>query len=279
MNDKTLTTCSATFQQLLNTSRMVAASDAPILITGESGSGRATLARDIHQHSRFRHQPMQLLGHGESPPQADFSGTLFVADIQQLGAEEQLRLREWFDQNSGNGQLRLIASASPDISERVDGGEFSADLYFRLAVVPLQVPPLRERRDDLVPLLKRISVAFAREGRVAAPVYPLATRNRLKSYAWPGNLRELHNFCQRMVLLHPGQKVLPEMLPGEMQPQTERQEPLFVLPTGGVDLTLLEADVIRQALDMANGNRSRAARLLGISRDTLLYRLRKHALV
>jgi transcriptional regulator with PAS, ATPase and Fis domain len=64
-----------------------------------------------------------------------------------------------------------------------------------------------------------------------------------------------------------------------MQPQTERQEPLFVLPTGGVDLTLLEADVIRQALDMANGNRSRAARLLGISRDTLLYRLRKHALV
>ncbi len=277
MNDKALTTCSAKFQQQLNTSRMVAASDAPILISGESGSGRATLARDIHRHSRRRHQPFRMLERGTTL-EGDLDGTLFVPEVQLLGGDEQLALRRWFDQAGESQRPRLVASATEDLHLKVEAGEFSADLYYRLAVVPLQVPALRERREDLIPLLKGLTARFARQSQVAAPTFPLATRNRLKGHAWPGNLRELRNFCERMVLIHPGEKVTPAMLPPEMQPAEKRQGPLFVLPSEGIDLTRLEAEVIRQALEMASGNRSRAARLLGISRDTLLYRLRKHAL-
>jgi len=129
-------------------------------------------------------------------------------------------------------------------------------------------------------LIKRFSSDLARQYRRKAPNYSVTARNLLKAYSWPGNVRELRNFCERMVILFAGQTVQPENLPQEIrQGQVQGIEYTnFRLPKEGIDLQALEGDMIRQALTMAGGNRSKAARLLKVSRDTLLYRIQKHAI-
>ena len=269
-----VSTCSPIFQRTLNCARMAAASDAPVLIRGEAGSGRKTLALDLHRHSRRRNDPFRVYCGPLDPAWQD--GSLYLPHLHALAPEDQVRLGRWLD---GGDRPRLIASTDVDLSERVDTGAFSADLYFRLAVVPVELPPLRERREDLIPLLKSFSAELARHyGLSRPPGYSLATRNLLKRYRWPGNLRELRNLCERMILLHGSDSIEPPMLPPEFHPQDAPADglPAFVLPEQGIDLTRVEGELIRQAIAMARGNRSRAARLLGISRDTLLYRIRKH---
>ena len=147
-------------------------------------------------------------------------------------------------------------------------------------MVPLEVPPLRERTDDIIPLLKHFGHTMARSHNRRAPRFSVTSRNVLKAYPWPGNVRELKNLCQRMAILMAGQTVQPEDLPAEVRcsgPEDTAQDP-FRLPPEGIDLLALEGNMIRQALGMTGGNRSKAARLLGISRDTLLYRIQKHAI-
>jgi DNA-binding NtrC family response regulator len=162
--------------------------------------------------------------------------------------------------------------------ELVTKGGFREDLFYRLYVVPLDVPPLRERPDDLVLLLKHFSREISLLYKRPAPRYSVSARNLLKAYDWPGNLRELHNLCERMVILMAGRIVQPENLPLEIRcGKSSRQTgSLFALPAGGVDLLAMEGEMIRQALGMAGGNRSKAARLLRLTRDTLLYRIQKH---
>ena len=276
MIDKPLETCSPLLQRALNSARMIAPSDAPILIQGECGSGRTTLAMDIHRNSRRRNDPFQRWAHILHDGLA--AGTLFIPDIERLSPQQQLQLRLWLDAK-GESAPRIVASSDGGLLQRVNEGEFSADLYYRLAVVSIDIPPLRDRLEDLVPMLKAFNGHFSRERGISrAPDYPLSTRNRLKAHPWPGNLRELRNLCERMVLQFPGETITPDKLPQEFQQQTNSEELTFRLPRQGIDLTRFEAEIIRQAVEMAKGNRSKAARLLGISRDTLLYRLRKHAI-
>jgi DNA-binding NtrC family response regulator len=161
----------------------------------------------------------------------------------------------------------------------VETGQFRRDLYHRLCVVPLELPPLRERPSDIPLLLEHFIAAAAREHGLQAPELRVSAVRLLKRYDWPGNLRELRNICERLVILLPGAAITPSNLPAEIRAAEAPEDgglAGFRLPPNGIDLEQLEVEAIRQALTMADGNKSRAARLLGLSRDTFLYRLRKH---
>jgi DNA-binding NtrC family response regulator len=163
----------------------------------------------------------------------------------------------------------------------VEQGRFLRDLYYRLNVVPLQVPTLRERQSDIPLLLAHfVGILSARHG-LTPPHFTKEALTCMKKYLWPGNVRELRNLCERLVILLPGQEVRVQNLPQEFR--TEHQigsnsDSVVTLPPEGISLAGVEESLIRQALKLAKGNQSKAARLLGISRDTLLYRLKKFAI-
>jgi len=146
--------------------------------------------------------------------------------------------------------------------------------------VPLELPPLRDRGTVLALLLNQITAELAARHGLNAPRYSRDALRTLKDYAWPGNVRELRNFAERMLVLLGDRDISVDNLPLEMQQQaaTNGFSDAFRLPDAGLKLDDLEADMIRQALDRSHGNRSRAARLLGLSRDTLLYRIKKYAI-
>ena len=145
---------------------------------------------------------------------------------------------------------------------------------------PWNCPPLRERNGDVELLLERLSADLAEQYRLAGPCYTRAAVEAMKNYFWPGNVRELRNLCERMTILFTGGMVDVTQLPAELRRPTQDvcKPQAFELPKGGLKLEDVETDLIRQALERANGNRSRAARLLGVTRDTLLYRLKKYEL-
>jgi two-component system response regulator HydG len=288
------------FTRVLNAVRMVAPTDATVLLRGETGAGKATLAREVHACSTRRFRPFLAFACAALPVdlfecgpdtvqgaelRVAAGGTLFLDEVADLGAGAQAALLRYLETGAVGPlakeplSLRVVAATAADLAARVGEGTFRGDLFHRLNVVPLEVPALRERLDDLPLLLKHYARAFAREhGRPASSFRPTAV-NTLKAYDWPGNVRELRNLCQRLAILLPGAPVGRENLPLEMRSAMRNAGAVgFRLPVGGVDLNLLEKDVIRQALELAAGNRSQAARLLGISRDTLLYRIQKHGL-
>jgi DNA-binding NtrC family response regulator len=155
-------------------------------------------------------------------------------------------------------------------------------LYFRLNVVPLDIPPLSQRTDDIEKLIRHFLNHFSEAHGITAPKFSKQALKTLKSYSWPGNIRELRNLCERLSILLAGRTIEPENLPHEFKPSAPvLNEPCnadFTLPATGIKLEALELDLIHQALSRTNGNRSKSARLLGISRDTLLYRIQKHGL-
>ena len=175
--------------------------------------------------------------------------------------------------------VRIIAASNTDLSQQITDGTFRRDLYFRLNVVPLNLPPLGERPDDLELLIKHFMKRFESEHGMVAPQFSSRTLNALKAYSWPGNIRELRNLCERLCILLAGKIIEPENLPLEFNMVSPNfNQSHFNLPPTGLDMDNLEASLIQQALDMAKGNRSKSARLLGLTRDTLLYRMQKHGL-
>jgi DNA-binding NtrC family response regulator len=295
----------AEFQRVIHAARMVAGTDATVLLVGESGTGKALLAREIHDCSPRRSAAYvalhcaglsgalleaELLAcrEGEGPSAGQIrraaGGTLFLDEVSELPPEAQARLLQFLDRGAGERRcapdLRILASTRRDLAALARAGEFRADLYFMLCVVPIELPPLRERQDDIVPMLRQFSREAARRHGRKTPEYSVTSRRILKAYTWPGNVRELRNLCERMAILLPGRSIQPENLPAEIRRGETRDAGggLFRLPEAGIDLGELERDVIGQALAMTGGNRSKAARLLGISRDTLLYRMHKHAI-
>ncbi len=286
---------SPAFMRVAHAARMVATTNAPVLISGERGVGKSLLGREIHRQSpRFRREFVSLRCAGASPglfaaggdgPLAEAEGgTLFLDEVSELSAQLQSDLLQFIiaaEQAAGDQpDVRLLASTSIDLQQEVHAGRFREDLFYRLYVVPLEVPPLRERSDDIPLLLKQISQELARMHNRRPPKYSVTSRNLLKRYRWPGNIRELHNFCERMVILMAGQTVQPDDLPLEIRQERGQGTAAshFQLPAEGVDLLAMEGDMIRQALHMSGGNKSKAARLLGLTRDTLLYRIQKHAI-
>ena len=281
------------FLRVVHAARMVAPTDAPVLVAGEPGAGKELLAREIHLASRRSENPFIIVNcAGISDSQladeltaASPGATLFLDGVGDLSLDAQAKLLHFLESmdsgRSGYPDLRIIASSARDLTPLLDTGAFREDLFYRLHVVPIELPPLRERGDDVILMLKQFTADLARHHGRKAPRYSVTVRNLIKQYTWPGNVRELHNFCEQMVILMAGNIVQPENMPLEMRRKPERQvtgEARFILPEKGIDILAMEGDMIRQAIGMAGGNRSKAARLLGLSRDTLLYRIQKHAI-
>lgn len=275
------------FRRLLNAARLVATTDANLLLIGEAGTGKESLAREIHRLGERRDQAFQVLpvtGMTTEDLVAELDqafggahgGSLFLDEVADLPPLAQARLLCWL---AGSGSaVRLMAATRHDLWQRVRAEAFREDLYYRLAVVPLELPPLRERVPDIPLLLEHFLALTAATHGLPAPRFSLTAQRQLRRYPWPGNAREVRNFCERMVILCPGEDLGPENLPWEIR-RGEREEAeglSFKLPVGGINLQELEIDCIRQALALAGGNKSRAARLLGLTRDTLLYRLEKY---
>ncbi|MCW8908043.1 MAG: sigma 54-interacting transcriptional regulator [Sedimenticola sp.] len=283
---------SPVFSRALNAARMVAGTDVTVLITGEPGTGKEMMAHQVHASSRRAGGPFASISCAglseeelENELLASSNGaSIYLNEVADLNLEAQAKLLHFLEsveaRRTGFPDVRLLASTGRDLHALQREGGFREDLYYRLHVVPVSLPPLRERKDDIILLLKQFTSDLARRHGRKAPRYSVTARNLIKQYRWPGNVRELRNFCERMVILMAGAIVQPSDMPLEMRQESAVTpgRSLFVLPEGGLDLTALEGDMIRQAICMSGGNRSKAARLLGLTRDTLLYRIQKHAI-
>ncbi|MEJ2344079.1 MAG: sigma-54 dependent transcriptional regulator [Gammaproteobacteria bacterium] len=299
---------------VVRAAQLAAVTDVMILILGESGTGKELLAEAVHRESRRGGGPFvpvncatlpealaesELFGHrrgaftgavADKPGrvQAAAGGTLFLDEVGELPLCLQAKLLRFLESGechtvgsarASRVNARVIAATNRDLHAEVRAGRFREDLYYRLNVVPLELPPLRERTGDVDLLLGSLTARLARQHNLDAPRYGLEAIERLQRYAWPGNVRELRNFCERMLVLFSGRVVRLENLPLEIRsPAAAGQSNAFRLPDAGIHLGELEADMIRQALSKTRGNRSKAARLLGVSRDALLYRLKKYAI-
>jgi DNA-binding NtrC family response regulator len=299
--------------EVVQAAKVVAATDVNTLIHGESGTGKELLARFVHDHSPRQARPFisvncaalpealaesLLFGHkrgaftGASDDhdgyiRAAAGGTLFLDEIAELPASVQAKLLRFLESGevlpvgvsvSQQADVRIIAATHQDLQQRAAAGSFREDLFYRLSVVPLWMPSLRERPADIPLLLKSFLGELSGRHGLESPRFSRAALKLLKQYHWPGNVRELRNLCERLTVLLPGREIGPQNLPREFQGADSLPGELVELPVGGLVLSEVEKSLIQQALERTHGNRSRAARLLGISRDTLLYRLKKFAL-
>jgi transcriptional regulator with PAS, ATPase and Fis domain len=295
--------------------QVTAATDVTTLILGESGTGKELLAQAVHRESRRAQTPFvaincatlpealadsELFGHRKGSftgAASDYGGrireaqggTLFLDEVGELPLNLQAKLLRFLESGECHTigipraeklDVRVIAATNRDLYTEVEAGRFRADLYYRLHIVPLELPPLRVRTGDLEILLGSLTARLAHLHRLDAPRYSVDAVECLQRYPWPGNVRELRNFCERMVVLLSGKLIRKENLPTEIRTHGMNSDttPRFSLPEGGLRLDELEAEMIRQALGKTRGNRSKAARLLGVTRDALLYRLKKHAI-
>jgi DNA-binding NtrC family response regulator len=213
-------------------------------------------------------------------------GTLFLDEVNSLPLSIQAKLLRFLesgeclsvgDVTPYKVDVRIIAATNTDILRQIDAGEFRRDLYYRLNVVPLELPPLSQRTEDIELLIRHFLTMFSETYAIQSPKFSKAAIKILKAYSWQGNIRELRNLCERLSILLAGRTIEPENLPLEFtRLQTASKTTEFTLPETGVQLDALEANLIYQALNRTQGNRSKSARLLGLSRDTLIYRMQKH---
>jgi DNA-binding NtrC family response regulator len=291
--------------RLLDTAKRVAQSEATVLITGETGSGKEIIARAIHYYSIRCSQPWvdvncgaltetliesELFGHekgafsgADSRKQGLFemanNGTLYLDEVGELEPRMQVRLLRVLDgaayfrvgsRAKVKVNVRIVAATNRNLEEEVRQRRFRDDLYHRICQIELQVPPLRERREDILPLAR----FFLEESGLDREL-TLSARRALEAYDWPGNVRELKNMLIRASLMHDSWAIDAEHL--DVRPKA-LPTPDAIAETGGSDYSLDEAEkkTIIEALKQTGGNQTQAALLLGISRRTLLRRLKTH---
>jgi len=297
--------------------RVAASNGTTVLIDGESGAGKEVVARTIHFASDRAEKPFvqmncaalpeqllesELFGHergaftdARQQKRGLFEiaggGSAMLDEIGDMAAGGQAKLLRMLEEKTfrrvgGVSELRadvrVIAATNYSLEKRVEEGKFRADLFFRLNVVRIQVPPLRQRKEDL-PLLAAYFIARYNEEmkRQVRRVSPAAL-DVLTTYRWPGNVRELRNVIERAFILHPSAtEVLCEHLPLEIRQAAAAPQPALAAPDphSVVALDEMERRMISEAMEKTRGNQSQAARLLGISRDTLRYRLKKHGML
>lgn len=297
---------------LIRNAKIIAVTDVTVLITGATGTGKEILATSIQQESRRADKPFitlncatlpenlvesELFGHKKgaftgavaNKPgllQIADGGTLFLDEINSLPLSMQAKFLRFLESGEclAVGEthpykvnVRIISATNSDLNQQIAKGEFRQDLYFRLNIVPLKLPALRQRKEDIELLAKHFLSQFAFEYAFQIAKFSKPAISVLRTYEWSGNIRELRNLCERFSILLAGQTIEPENLPSYFTTSIS-VKPTFVLPKAGLRLDNLEADMIYQALDRTQGNRSKSARLLGISRDTLLYRIQKHGI-
>lgn len=290
----------------------VAGSDATtILIEGENGTGKELAARAIHFSSARADQPFldinctavpetlfesELFGHergaftdAKATKQGLFEladgGTLLLDEIGDLKPSMQVKLlrvleTRKFRRVGGTKDIavdvRVVALSNKNMSAAVQSGEFRQDLYYRLKVIAVTMPPLRDRREDIVPLAEHFLQHFAEEFNKPQKQLSAEAKEALRGYSWPGNARELRNAIERLIILEAAPIVIPDHLPMEIRAGVPSTAPAVVsLPPQGIALDTVERELVRQAMERTTGNQTRAAELLGIERDALRRRLIK----
>jgi DNA-binding NtrC family response regulator len=284
-----------------------ATNPATVLITGESGTGKELVARAIHYQSSRATSPFvpvncggipesllesELFGHvkgaftGAVESRAGFfqtadGGTIFLDEISETSLPMQVKLLRVLQDKevrmvganrTSKVDVRIVAATNKDLQGLVKKQAFREDLYFRLNVIVIGVPPLREREDDVLPLVRYFSEKFAKEVGEEPPRFSDNTLRALRGYSWPGNVRELENLVQRVMVMADGREIDPPDLPTPMR---------FSVPRPSVGLRTLsevEAEHIRLVLAHVNGNKTKAAEILGIDRKTLREKLKRYSI-
>ena len=291
----------------------VSVSNATVLITGESGTGKEVAALAIHQNSPREDYPFvpvncaalpenllesELFGHEKGSFTGAMArklgrfeladkGTLFLDEITEMPLSMQVKLlrvlqEKSFERVGGtetlNVDVRIIAASNRDLAKAIEEGRFRDDLYYRLNVIHIHLPPLRERKED-IPLLTAYFLEKLRPTYLVSNISEDAMK-LLVRYNWPGNVRELQNVLERAAIISHGSEITTDDLPKEFQtaPQKSDLDVVVNIPDSGISLEGLEKELIIKALDKSKGNQTRAAQLLGITRSALLYRIQKHGL-
>ncbi len=299
-------TANTAMAELLDTAKRAASSEATILITGESGTGKEVLARLIHRCSPRKNGSMvavncaaipetliesELFGHVKGAFtgavsnrkgrfQVASGGTLFLDEVGELRMDMQAKLLRAIQERQvepvgadrvEDVDVRLIAATNRDLQAGIAQGTFREDLYYRLGVIPLHLPPLRERQEDIPGLVRHFLVKSKAPSTVS---FDDTALDKMRQYAWPGNIRELQNVVERSVILSRGEVISADdlQLAATSFPS---QDALPDIPAEGLSLEEVEKGLIKKALFKAQGNRSEAARLLKIPRHVLIYRLEK----
>ena len=295
---------SPALEKILEKIQLVGPSKATVLLTGETGTGKELVAQSIHQNSDCSRGPFvpvhcaalpanllesELFGHEKGAftgaterrigrfESAD-GGTLFLDEIGEIDASTQVKLLRFLESKAierlGSSKTieidtRLVCATNRDLHAMTRKGEFRDDLFYRLNVVSLDLPPLRERGDDVVILMDHFLALFAQENGFEKPTLTLDSLEVLKTYSWPGNIRELRNFCENLVVLKRGSEVTPYDLDPRFSLDTEDGDDMSNPAPSSLSVEENEKRLLRNALVRANGNRTKAAELMGISRRTL----------
>ena len=298
---------------VLQTLRRIAPSDLPVLILGESGTGKELLASAIHQNSRRAGKRFvaincaglsetlledELFGHvkgaytgatADRPGRFEHAdgGTMFLDEVGDMPLPMQAKLLRVLENGEivrvGSNEairvdVRVISATNSDLADRVAGKRFREDLYFRIKGATIDIPPLRERREDIPPLIEHlIAQACQKHGYKVCAVSPDA-RRILVSYPWPGNVRQLRNVIENMVALAGGQSLGVDDLPPEIYkaPQAAAHDEIGRL--AGITIEQAEKELIRNTLKMVAGNREQAAGILGIGERTLYRKIKEYGL-
>jgi len=315
---------SASMRAVLDLVARVASSGAStVLLQGESGTGKDLVAKALHYTGARAERPFMAVNCASLPEQlleselfgyergaytdakgtkkglfelAD-GGTIFLDEIAEMRFDLQAKLLRVIEEKSFRRiggvkdiqvDVRIVTASNKDLDAERKAGRFREDLFYRLNVVPILLPPLRDRPEDIVPLAAYYIRVFNREFAKQVSGLSAEAERALLRYPWPGNVRELKNVLERAILLQKGTVVEADDLPPEILGATpaapaptagDGADGAFALPPGGLSLEKLEDDLVRQALAQTRNNQTRAAHLLGISRDSLRYRMKKMGLM
>lgn len=301
---------SKVIKDIISLIERVAGSNASVLITGESGTGKEVAAVALHQNSPRSHEPFipvncaalpeqllesELFGHERGAFTGATSrklgrfeladkGTIFLDEIAEMSMNMQAKLlrvlqEKTFERVGGTETLsvdvRVIAATNRQMDEAIKKGQFREDLFYRLNVIHIHLPPLRERKEDIPLLAGHFLQKFGHTYQVNK-ISPEAM-DLLCKYHWPGNIRELQNVIERSTIICRDNEIRPEHLPRDIYTAPKSTSDMIVeFPEQGLSLEELEKELILKALEKSGGNQTKAAQLLGITRSALLYRSQKH---
>ncbi len=304
---------SPALESVIRTAQIAAAADVHILIEGETGTGKELMAQALQQSSKRADKPFVILNCAALPAELVESllfghekgaftganerkdgyvqkakgGTLFLDEIGELPLSLQAKLLRFVEngecQRVGSHEMeivdvRVLAATNHNLLQQMNEGKFRQDLFYRLSVVTLRLPSLSERRRDIPELATHFLQQAALRNHTKPCTFSHDALTQFKHYAWPGNIRELKNVCEHVSALLPGEVINKENLPFDIRECKPSSSSGYTLPEHGIDMESLEIDLIKQALEHSDGNKSKAAKLLGLSRDAFLYRLKKHNL-